>query len=125
MKTILKLLILSGVFICSGNSCEKISQKDTSFTGRIIKYTCGGTVIQFIKTDLDIGETWANYFSSPIVTYTNCVLVGNLQQGIIKEEDTIGFNYEKVDSFKTGLFCDIGGLPKTKIEISDLQTIKK
>jgi len=124
MKAILKIIALCGIIVLTAFSCEKNSDesdKDDYMSGRIIKITCGGTVVQFIDTSQTIGETWNNYFVTPIVNYSNCVLVGNLSSGECSEEDTLYFNYRKVDSFTIGgPWCDIGGLPKTKIEITDL-----
>ena|SRR5664279_911671 len=125
MKTFIKLLIIFGILFCSAISCKKIPQKETSFTAKILLLSCGGTVIQFLDTDSIVGETWDNFFSNPVVIYTNCALVGNLPMRKFKEGETIGFNYEKVIFFKPGFFCDIGGLPKTKIEISDVVKIKQ
>jgi len=114
MKTILKILFICGIIVLTAFSCEKNSDesdKDDYLSGRIIKITCGGTVVQFIDTSQTIG----------IVNYSNCVLVGTLSSGECSEGDTLYFNYRKVDSFTIGgPWCDIGGLPKTKIEITDL-----
>jgi hypothetical protein len=133
MNAIIKLLLVCGIFICTAFSCEKISEKsekENYSSGEIIVFTCGGTVIQFINTNQMIGETWNNFFvspGSPVISYSNCVLVGNLHTFFpaneLKEKvgDTIFFKYDKVDFFTVGgPWCAIGGLPKTEIEISDI-----
>ncbi|MEI6048443.1 MAG: hypothetical protein WCS03_06055 [Bacteroidota bacterium] len=125
MKTFIKLLIILGIVFSSAVCCKKIPQKETSSTAKIILLSCGGTVIQFLDSDSIVGETWDNFFSNPVVIYTNCSLVGNLAMSKFKEGDTINFNYEKVIFFETGIFCNIGGLPKIKIEISDVVKINK
>jgi len=133
MNAIVKILLVCGIFICMAFSCEKISEKSEKedySSGEIIKITCGGIVLQFIHADEIIGETWDNWMvlpGSPVISYSNCVLVGNLHTFIPANElrekvgDTIFLNYRKVDFFTVGgPWCDIGGLPNTKIEISDI-----
>ncbi len=133
MNAIFKLLLVFGIFICMAFSCEKISEKsekENYSSGQIIKITCGGIVLQFIHADEIIGETWDNWMvsdGSPIISYPNCVLAGNLHTFFQADEiwekvgDTILFNYKKVDFFTVGgPWCAIGGLPKTQIEISDI-----
>lgn len=133
MNAIIKLLLICGIFICTAFSCEKISEKpekETYSSGEIIKFTCGGIVLQFINTDEIIGETWDNWmvlYGSPVISYSNCVLVGNLHTFIPADElremegNTLFFKYNKVDFFTIGgPWCAIGGLPNTKIEISDI-----
>lgn len=132
MKKIKTILFLCGIIAITAFTCEKISEKsekENYFSGKIIVFTCGGTVLQFINTDDIIGETWRNFmvqYGEPVKSYPNCVLVGNLHTFIPanelreKEGDTIFFNYRKVDFFTVGgPWCLIGGLPKTQIEISD------
>lgn len=126
MKVAFKFRLIFCILFCIGFCCKKIQQippKETFFTGKILLYSCGGTVIQFLTPDSLVGETWENFFSTQKVTYTNCALVGNFPMDKFHEGDSIGFNFEKVNYFKTGIFCDIGGLPKTKIEISDVVII--
>ncbi|MFA5817754.1 MAG: hypothetical protein WC854_00560 [Bacteroidales bacterium] len=130
MKKIKTILFLCGIIAITAFTCEKMSEKDNYSSGKIIKHTCGGTVLQFINTDDIIGETWRNFmvqYGEPVKSYPNCVLVGNLHTFIPanelreKEGDTIFFNYRKVDFFTVGgPWCLIGGLPKTQIEISDI-----
>ena len=117
--TILLLLLPLCVAIL-GAGCEKNEVSKYS-SGRIIEITCGGTIVQFL-TDEIIGEEWNNHFSSPVLSYTNCVLVGNLSEESSEKGDTIYFNYERVESFSNSNFCDIGGLPEIKIEVSELFT---
>ncbi|OPZ91582.1 MAG: hypothetical protein BWY74_01921 [Firmicutes bacterium ADurb.Bin419] len=100
--------------------CEKNGKSEYS-VGQIIEITCGGTVIKFLANE-KIGEDWVDNFSSPVLSYANCVLVGNLSEENYKKGDTIYFDYLEVDTFKNGNFCDIGGLPTIKIEISQLLT---
>ena len=123
------LFFLSGLIILTYFSCEKDSNKQTSTTcptcptAKIIVYSCGGTVLQLLDSS-NIGETWSNFFETPILEYKDCVLAGNLPDSKSDVENIISFNYKVVDKFSSGFFCDIGGLPKTKIEITDLFEIK-
>jgi len=111
------LLILTLVLInCSRE--DKIA-KEPDYVGKVILVSCGGTVIQLLNSDT-LGETWTNHFISPNLEYKNCVLVGNLNPSIAKSDTIFGLNFKFVDSFSSGIFCDIGGLPKTKIEIQEL-----
>jgi len=125
MNAIIRLLIVYSIFNMAF-SCEKITEKSSEIysTGKIIKITCGGTVLQFIDTDEIIGETWNNWMvpqGSPIISYSNCVLVGHIPINEFIEGDTIFIKYNKVDFFTIGgPWCAIGGLPKTLIEISDM-----
>ncbi len=92
------------------------------FKGQILAITCGGTVIQFLDTP-KVGEDWINNFSdSSAKKYSNCVLVGNLTSPEIQEGDVLYFKYQKVEFFTSGSFCKIGGLPRVKIEITELLT---
>jgi hypothetical protein len=132
MQSTIKLLFFWSILVNLAFSCEKITEKSTieCSSGKIIKNTCGGTVLQFIKTNEIIGETWDDFMvqqSLPVLSYSNCVLVGNYNTFIPSSElsemegDTIFFNYRKVEFFKIGgPWCDIGGLPKTLIEISEI-----
>jgi len=59
MNAIIKLLLVCGIFICTAFSCEKMpekSDKENYNSGKIILFTCGGTVIQLINTNQMIGE---------------------------------------------------------------------
>ena len=123
MKT---LLFAIWIVIISSTSCERESNKltcTTCPTAKIILYSCGGTVLQLLDSS-NIGETWSNFFETPILEYNDCVLAGNLPNTKSNVGDIISFNYKVVDNFSSGIFCDIGGLPKTKIEITDLFEIK-
>ncbi len=111
-------LLLLPLCITALQGCEKNDESEY-FSGQIIEITCGGTVVKFL-TDEIIGVEWVDHFSSPVLSYTNCVLAGSLSEGNYEKGDTIYFNYEQVDAFKNGNFCDIGGLPAIKIEISEL-----
>jgi hypothetical protein len=120
------LLFVIWVVIISNTSCERDSNKLTCPacpTAKIIWYSCGGTVLQLLDSS-NIGETWSNFFETPIIEYKDCVLAGNLTNSKLDVGDIISFNYKVVDLFSSGIFCGIGGLPKTKIEITDLFEIK-
>jgi len=114
------------IVIISSSSCERDSNKltcTTCPTAKIILYSYGGTVLQLLDSS-NIGETWSNFLVTPILEYTDCVLAGNLPNTKSNVGDIISFNYKVVDIFSSGIFCDIGGLPKTKIEVTDLFEIK-
>ncbi len=113
------ITLLLGSYAFMAFSCDKENEFEFS-TARILEITCGGVVVQFLGTDQIIGEKWNDNFSIPVLNYENCVLVGNLQAEKHEKGDTIYFNYRKVEAFTSGIFCDIGGLPETKIEVSEL-----
>jgi len=141
MKSIVKLLLVCSIFVSLAFSCEKITEKaekkaekENYFSGKIIKFTCGGTVLQFINTAEIFGETWNNWMvpsGAPVLTYPNCVLAGNLHTFFGADEiweregDTIFFLFNKVEFFTIGgPWCLIGGLPKTNVEISEILNSK-
>ena len=117
MEKLNVLIGILGVCILTAFSCEKDNNEQKCYAGRVIQVSCGGTVIQLLSESKIIGETWENHFKSPSLRYENCVLAGNLPAEKQREGDTIHFSYKKVASFSEGNFCDIGGLPITKIEI--------
>jgi hypothetical protein len=119
MKCFKFIMFLFGTLIIMSFSCREEKELECS-TGKILEITCGGVVIQFLNTDQIIGEKWNDNFSSPVLNYDNCVLVGNLPLETYEKSDTIYFDYEKVDDFSNSNFCDIGGLPRTRILISKL-----
>ena len=114
-RIVLLLLILT-LINCSREDSIK---KRPDFVGKVIYLSCGGTVIQLLDSDT-LGETWTNFFILPRIEYKNCVLVGNLNASFAKADTIFGLNFKFVDTFSKGNFCDIGGLPKTKIEILEL-----
>ena len=124
MNTLVRLYVSVGFIFITAYSCEKIPKglyADEYISGKIIQITCGGTVVQLVDTNKIVGETWDNFFVTPIVSYSNCVLVGNLSSSNFNSGDTIYFNCKIVDFFSIGgPWCDIGGLPSIKIEITDL-----
>lgn len=120
MKNIKNILLLLGLTILASFSCNE-DNGSNCYSGKIIEMTCGGTVVQLLTKET-IGEEWINNFSTPALEYTNCVLVGNLPEENYEKGDVIYFDYEKVEVFTTGNFCDIGGLPNIKIEILELYT---
>lgn len=123
MKNIRSILIIVCICILISFTCEKDNSKTINgscLKGEIIEVTCGGTVVQILSVK-KIGENWGNYFQKPSVNYENSVLIGNVPQDKIKG-DTIYFNFKNVAQFSNGNFCDIGGLPDTKIEILNLVT---
>lgn len=141
MKSIAKLLLVCFVFTSLTYNCEKITvedgriaDKENYFPGKIIKHTCGGTVLQLINSNDTIGEPWRNfmvYYGEPVISYPDCVLAGNLQAFLRPDKifemegDTLFLKYYKVDFFKIGgPWCAIGGLPGILIEISDIFNCK-
>lgn len=119
MKYIRILILLCGIHAIIAFSCNKENEFECS-TGKIIEITCGGTVVQFLVKEQIIGEEWNDNFSTPVLSYENCVLVGNLPIESCEKGDTLYFSYRIVKAFTSGNFCDIGGLPGTKIEVSEL-----
>ncbi|MEJ7780590.1 MAG: hypothetical protein WKF68_13490 [Daejeonella sp.] len=118
MKKISNLLLMSPLFMLAFFSCDKETSEalvSSCLKGKIIETTCGGTILQILSTK-KVGVSWVNNFEPSAVSYDNSVLIGNVPQGKSKG-DTIYFEYKEVDHFSTGNFCDIGGLPKPKLEI--------
>lgn len=111
-------MFLYGSFAIMVLSCDKENEFEYC-TGKLVEVTCGGSVVQFLGTDHIIGEEWNDIFSIPVLSYENCVLVGNLPIEKYEKGDTICFNYRIVEAFTSGNFCDIGGLPETKIEVTE------
>ena len=119
MKNIFKILFITGALFFLAFSCDKDDEIDC-YKGEIIEHTCGGTVVKFLGDEI-VGEDWDNYFSSPVKSYTNCVLAGNISEDYEKG-DTIYFSYKKVKYFTGDNYCDIAGLPNTLIEVSKMHT---
>ena len=124
MRTILSFIFMAILFLfgtgCSENEVSEI------VTARILKPTCGGTVMQIVNGSFK-GEDWKFFSnlegpldtSNPAATYENVVLVGNvpLDRSIIG--DTIQFSY--IQGLTYGNYCDIGGLPSLTISVETLK----
>ena len=108
------LLIIGSLF-----SCEKSSIKDSN-SAVILANTCGGTVIKFIS--VDFGEEWVDNFGDA-QSYENVVLTNDLESEGYQDGDSISFNFKEVDILE-GNLCDIGGLPHTKVELTNLNKLK-
>jgi hypothetical protein len=115
----IKLVILFGLIVLVFSSCEKTSNKQNCYTGKMICSTCGGVIIQILDST-DVGETWSNFFVTPIVEYKNCVLAPSIGYSKSNEQSEIYFNFTIVDKLSGGPYCDIGGLPNTKIKITEI-----
>lgn len=115
MRCITLFLLVIGVFC----SCEKTTIKDP-LTAVILAHTCGGTIIKFSSTE--VGEEWINNFDDGQI-YTNVALTNDLEVEGYQKGDSIQFNFIKVNKLE-GNFCDIGGLPETKVHLSNLIKIK-
>lgn len=103
-------------------SCEKAISKNGCYAAKILKTSCGGSVLQLLSKE-NIGEEWRDASSNTDSTnYRNCVLVGMIPGESKTVGDTLHIDFQKVDFFQNGDFCDIGGLPSTKIEIKNLYT---
>lgn len=111
--TILILLLLS----CAKQKEEVIEQYCNN--AKVIKITCGGIVVQILKPE-NVGNVWIDASATEKPTYNNCVLVGNIPSNKQKEGSTISVKYQIVDQFGDGNFCDIGGLPTTKVHVLKL-----
>jgi hypothetical protein len=121
MRTILSFIFMALLF---GTGC---SEKEVSeiVTARILKPTCGGTVMQIINATFK-GEDW-NFFvnldgaldsSNPPTTYENAVLVGNVPLNRQISGDTLKFSYTQ--GLSGGNYCDIGGLPKVVVSVQTI-----
>lgn len=97
--------------------CEKSNNAKQCYSAKILKISCGGIVLQ-LPEDNNIGEEWSNADDDTL--YPNCVLAGALPSKGNVSGDTIYIEFKGVDTFSTGNFCDIGGLPPTKIEIQNM-----
>jgi hypothetical protein len=124
MKTIIMLLLIFGIYAAFGCDYKSEIIKENNSYGKILEITCGGTVIQFLESEL-IGENWVDNFSRPVLTYSNCVLAGNLPTSGFNKGDTISFLYKRVSAFQNDNFCDIGGLPHIKVEFIDSIKLSK
>lgn len=111
----LRINILQGVLFLLFLSCE--TEEASVYSGRIIQGTCGGTVLEVFNSD--IGEEWINIFGSS-ESYDNVVLSDLELDDNFRVNQVIVFSFQKVDRFN-GLYCDIGGLPDTKIKLQDVR----
>jgi hypothetical protein len=104
-------------------SCSKKNVIDESYcnNAKIIKTTCGGLVVQLLKSST-AGETWIDASSANKNTYDKCVLLRSLPGNNPNDGTIISINYVIVNKFDHGNFCEIGGLPSTKIELRELYT---
>jgi hypothetical protein len=118
-----KLLIFLEIAAIIGMSCENSEKTKPDYIGKVILQSCGGTVMQLLDPK-NYGESWTNHYTDPTYTYENCVLVGNLSPSIAVIDTIIGFDFKPVTFFSQGNFCDIGGLPNTKIEIVKLYDVE-
>ena len=97
----------------TGRSQNEVSE---IVTARILKPTCGGTVMQIVNSSFK-GENWKFFSnledpfdtSNPAATYENGVLVGNVPLDCRIIGDTIQFPY--IQGLTSRNYCDIGGLP--------------
>ncbi|WP_342088072.1 hypothetical protein [Dyadobacter sp. OTU695] len=124
MRTILNFILMVIPFVfetgCTENEVSEI------VTARILKPTCGGTVMQIINGSLK-GEEWKFFAnlegpfdsSSPAATYENAVLVGNVPLDRRVIGDTLQFSY--IQGLTDGNYCEIGGLPKLTISVETLK----
>ena len=85
---------------------------------RVIRPTCGGTVVQILRPD-NIGREWTDFFTPDKPSYANCVLVGNIPQEKQVENSIISIKYKIVEQLD-GLFCEIGGLPSVNAKVVKL-----
>lgn len=112
------LLVAIIVFVCFLNfSCEKDNDAKQCYSAKILKISCGGTVLQLLQEN-NLGEEWRDADDNTL--YSNCVLAETIPSENKMPNNTIYIEFEKVNSFSTGNFCDIGGLPSTKIEIKNV-----
>ncbi len=111
--TMLMLLLLS----CAKQEEEAVEQYCNNV--KIIKITCGGTVVQILKPE-NVGNVWIDASAAEKPNYNNCVLVGNMPSDKQNEGSTISVKYQTVGQFGDGNFCDIGGLPTTKVNVLKL-----
>ncbi|MFN0255189.1 hypothetical protein [Pedobacter ureilyticus] len=103
-------------------SCDKQDEKaEVQYcnNAKIIKTTCGGTVVQILKPE-NVGDAWIDASTAEKPTYNNCILLGNIPLNKQKEGSTISIKYQIVSQFGNGNFCDIGGLPPIKASILNI-----
>ena len=117
MKTSFIKILIFGLFL--NLSCEKKNYSSRCYSAKILKISCGGTVLQLLNVE-NIGVDWRN--SENNADYKNCVLAGIISPQTKSLGDTVYISFNKVDFFLKGNFCDIGGLPSTKIEVKDFYT---
>ena len=124
MRTILIfILMVIPFFFETGCSENEVSEM---LTARILKPTCGGTVMQIVNGSLK-GEDWKFFsnlegpfdMSNPAATFENAILVGNVPLDRRIMGDTLQFSYSQ--GLTAGNYCDIGGLPKLTISVETLK----
>lgn len=117
MKKLLMYLFIPFFILLLNFSCNKNDNNSICYQAKILKISCGGSVLQLL-TEKKIGEEWHDFDNNSI--YQNCVLAGIIPSENKIVGDTINIEFNKVTTFSSGNFCDIGGLPSTKIEIKNL-----
>lgn len=92
--------------------------------GRILKFTCGGTAVQIIEKDTELGEDWRwPWDEDEREVYKNCILLMHETKPGLNEGDSIRFSYQSefIDFGKK--FCDLGGLPRTFLFATKLDVL--
>ena len=97
-------------------SCEK--EETGEFTAEVLEVTCGGTVIQF--SDARVGEDWRSYLDGEL--YQNVALTGLLPEEVA-EGQLLQLDYKEVE-FLDGIYCAIGGLPDTSVEVWNVSVVE-
>ena len=90
---------------------------------KVIKVTCGGIIIQLLKRT-DIGSVWRDPTLSNGASYPNCVLIGKLADDQMDQGQVLSIKFEVVEFLGEGNYCEIGGLPNTKISIMEYYECK-
>lgn len=117
MKKLTISLFVSIFILLFGFGCEKNNSSNHCIPAKVIKITCGGNVLQLL-TEEQLGEEWKDFESGNF--YKNCVLSSDIPSKNLVVGDTINVVVNRVISFSSGNFCDIGGLPSIKVEIKSI-----
>lgn len=105
--------ILLALLVSSCSKQQNEAEEQYFNNAKIIKATCGGTVVQILKPD-NVGSSWIDATEPNKPSYVNCVLIGNIPSEKQLTGSIISIKYEIVNQFEDGNFCDIGGLPPIK-----------
>ncbi len=124
---ILILSLVLGIMTLFSGCKEKKSippDENEIAIGRILRFSCGGTVVQVIENDNIIGQDWSwAWDGDGRQTYENCITLIHETKTGLNVGDSIRFSYQSdyIDFGKQ--YCDIGGLPYTIFYASKLDNL--
>ena len=122
------LLISWFLLVSSGCSKETLDAGGDYVKARVMYVSCGGTVLQFIKSTNNLGKDWLWFknktgpfdSTNPAETYPECVTAFDIPAKSEVVGDTLEFTYSQLQSPR-GTVCAIGGLPNVYISVRQLR----